>query len=370
MIPSAEHVGLAISNLAERLVHGKLADLTPLARTQIDAGPQRAVYRFAARATPPAGPPVLLVPPLAAPALCFDLRRGCSLAEHLVDAGRRVYLVDYGNIDFADRELGIEHWVDDVLPKAIQQVSKDAGGQPVHLVAWCLGGIFSVLTAADKPDLPIASITSVAAPIDVSAVPLVAPVRPLVKLTGGRLLSPIYQAFGGVPRQVVKSAYQLAGFDKYVMKPWAMLSKLYDRDFLAQIAAVDHFMNNMIAYPGRTFGQLYHQVFRSNDLHDGTISLSGHRISLADVRVPTLVIAGSGDGIAPARSVRRLTDVLTSAPEVRFETCPGGHLGVLTGRAARTTTWTKIDDFLAEYAPLDDLPPDPFTPSPEPEVQP
>src|SRR5438067_1301288 len=84
-----------------------------------------------------------------------------------------------------------------------------------------------------RPHPPIASFPPVAAPIDVSAVPLVAPVRPLVKLTGGRLLSPIYQAFGGVPRQVVKSAYQLAGFDKYVMKPWAMLSNLYDRDFLA-----------------------------------------------------------------------------------------------------------------------------------------
>jgi polyhydroxyalkanoate synthase subunit PhaC len=31
---------------------------------------------------------------------------------------------------------------------------------------------------------------------------------------------------------------------------------------------------------------------------------------------------------------------------VRFETAPGGHLGVLTGRRARTTTWTHLDAFL------------------------
>jgi polyhydroxyalkanoate synthase len=39
---------------------------------------------------------VLLVPPLAAPAICFDLRRGCSLAEHLLLSGQEVYIVDYG----------------------------------------------------------------------------------------------------------------------------------------------------------------------------------------------------------------------------------------------------------------------------------
>ncbi len=63
------------------------------------------MYRFVAQA-PPAGGPVLLVPPLAVPAFCFDLRCGCSLAEHLVEQGRRVYLADYGDVRFSDRGLG------------------------------------------------------------------------------------------------------------------------------------------------------------------------------------------------------------------------------------------------------------------------
>jgi polyhydroxyalkanoate synthase len=38
--------------------------------------------------------------------------------------------------------------------------------------------------------------------------------------------------------------------------------------------------------------------------------------------------------------------LLPNAPEVRVETAPGGHLGVLTGRSAPKTTWALIDDFL------------------------
>jgi polyhydroxyalkanoate synthase len=44
-----------------------------------------------------------------------------------------------------------------------------------------------------------------------------------------------------------------------------------------------------------------------------------------------------------------VTRLLTGAPEVLFATAPGGHLGVLTGRRARDTTWLALDAFLADH---------------------
>ena len=334
----------AAANVVGKL-RGGVADLRPVPRSLIDQGPNRSVYRMVP-AEGASGPPVLLVPPLAAPALCFDLRRGCSLAEHLVEGGRRTYLVDYGNVAFSDRALGIEHYVYEVLPKAIRKVSEDAGGQPVRLVAWCLGGLFSLLTAANDAELPIDSIVTVASPVDFTAIPLIAPFRPLVEATGGHLLTPFYRLFGGAPSYVVGRVFWATGINKEITKPLAILRNLDDRDFLAQIEAVDHFMDNMIAYPGRTFGQLYHRFFRANDLAEGAVDLGGKIISLSGVKVPTMIIAGENDTIAPRRAVERLTGLLENAPVVRFESAPGGHLGVLTGRRARGTTWRYIDSFL------------------------
>ncbi len=344
-------ISAATTNVLDKVLRGGIADLRPMPRTLIDKGPNRSVYRFAPSSRDLTGDPVLLVPPLAAPALCFDLRRGCSVAEHLVDAGRRLYLVDYGTVSFSDRRLGLEHWIDEVLPRTIRAVSRDAGGKPVHLVSWCLGGIMSLLTHADQPDLPIGSIATIAAPIDMTAIPLIAPIKPLADLTNGWILTPVYRLLGGAPRALVKRAFQLSAFDKMVTKPYAVLSHLDDRDFLAQLEAVDRFTDNMIAYPGRTFGQMYHRFFRSNDLSDGAVDLGGRRIALAKVKSPVLVVAGKGDTIAPQRAVRKLVDVLENAAEVRFESAPGGHLGVLAGRGARATTWRHIDEFLAEHAP-------------------
>lgn len=346
-----DRLASATSNVLSKVAGDGVADMRPMPRTLIDQGPLRSLYRFTSPERALEGPPVLLVPPLAAPALSFDLRRGCSLAEHLVESGRRTYLVDYGNVSFADRNLGVEHWIDEVLPRAIRKVHEDSGGEDVHIVAWCLGGIFSLLTAADQHGLPLGSLTTIAAPFDFTAIPLVAPFRPLVDVTGGHILTPLYRAFGGAPAAVVSRVFRLTGLDKEITKPLAVLKNLDDRDFLAQIEAVDHFMENMIAYPGRTFGQLYHRFFRANDLAEGTVDLGGRVISVADVALPALVVAGEGDGIAPCAAVKRVVDLLTGAPTVRFESAPGGHLGVLTGRAARYSTWAYIDEFLAEHAP-------------------
>ena len=350
MTSAPQWVAAAVPNVIAKVVNGGLADLRPVPRTLIDRGPNRAVYRLASGGRELTGEPVLLVPPLAAPALCFDLRRGCSLAEHLIEQGRKTYLVDYGSVSFSDRRLGVEHWIDDVLPRTIRAVSADAGGKPVHVVAWCLGGIFSLLTAADQPQLPIGSISTVAAPIDMTAIPLVAPIKPLADLTNGWILTGAYRVLGGAPKALVRRAFQLSAIDKVITKPYAILSHLDDADFLAQLEAVDRFTDNMIAYPGRTFGQMYHHFFRANDLSEGEVDLGGRRISLAEVKQPVLVVAGSGDSIAPKRAVHRLVDVLDNAAEVRFEECPGGHLGVLTGRGARKTTWKHLDEFLDQHS--------------------
>ena len=349
-VPRPDRVADAAANAWDMVFGGGLADLRRTPAKIIDEAPQRTVYRYAGGGGDlrPTGLPVLLVPPLAAPTICFDLRRGCSVAEHMLAVGHRTYLVEYGDIAYSDKDLGLEHWVEDVIPNAIRAVSEDAGGQPVQLVGWCLGGIMSLLAVAGDDSLPVERVAMVASPFDFKKVRLMAPIRPVANLTNGLLLSSVYRALGGAPAPIVKRAFQLSSLDKYVTKPWAVLSNLHDRDFLAQIEAVDNFTDNMHAYPGRTIGQLYHRFFRVNELAGGTLELPGRTVALTDVKVPVLSIAGKADVLAPRPAVHAVGDLLPNAPQVRLETAPGGHLGVLTGRSAKPTTWAHLADFLGE----------------------
>jgi polyhydroxyalkanoate synthase len=186
----------------------------------------------------------------------------------------------------------------------------------------------------------------IGSPFDFSRVPMVAPLRPIAAVTRGQGITQLYRALGGAPAPLVRGGYQLAGIEKYLMKPFTIASNLDDRDLLAQIEAVNHFTARMHAYPGRTFGQLYHRFFRTNDLALGRLGLTGRTIDLADVTAPLLAVAGLGDGIAPVAACHHVGDLVPNAASVELATAPGGHLGVLTGRAARATTWKLLDKHL------------------------
>ena len=334
------------ANAFDLLFGGGVIELSRTPSSIIDEGPQRTVHRYEApRRIRRDRAPVLLVPPLAAPASCFDLRPGCSLAEHLTMLGYPTYLVDYGPIGFDDRQLGLEHWVDDVIPNAVAAVSEDAGGKPVQPVGWCLGGIMTLLAVAGERKLPVSSVALVASPFDFTQVRLMAPVRRLAELTGGRLVTALYRTLGGAPAPLVSLGFQLTAIERYLGKPRFLARNLHDRQVLAHMQAVDDYMAHMLAYPGRTFGQLYHSFFRVNELAGGTIRLSDRTIDLADVKLPVLSVAGRGDVLAPQPAVHHVGELV---PQARLETAPGGHLGVLTGRSAEPTTWAYLDHFLAQ----------------------
>jgi polyhydroxyalkanoate synthase len=326
-----------------------VARMHPTDGAIVDQGPQRTVSRYLRRGWQPShATPILLVPPLAAPAWCFDLRQGCSLAEHLLARGYPTYVVDYGPISFSDRALGLEHWVDDVIPNAIEAVVRDSGRDEIQLVGWCLGGIMALLAAAAR-DLPVRSVGMVASPFDFTEVRMMGPIRRLASLTGGARGRTLYRMLGGAPAPLVSLGFRATAIDRYLTKPVVTAQHLHDRDWLAHSQAIDEYMASMLAYPGRTFGQLYHQFFLVNELAGGTLDLGDHRIDLAKIDVPVLAVGGSSDVLAPVDAVHHVGSLLPNSPDVRLETAPGGHLGVLTGRSAVRSTWIFLDEFLADY---------------------
>jgi polyhydroxyalkanoate synthase len=337
----------AAENVYLKAFRGGVADLRPWPSRVVNEAPHCKVGRYEMHEgeDPVQRTPVLLVPPLAAPPSCFDLYRGRSLAEYLTALGYLVYLVDYGRIGFDDRDLGLEYWINSVIPRACGVVLTDSGADRVQLVSWSLGGIMSLLGVADGR-IEAASVAMVGSPFDFAQVRLAAPVRRLAGLTGGRIVTGLYRALGGAPEPFVRLGFQATAIQRQLTKPLFLLRNLDQQDVLAHAEAVDRYMARMLAYPGRSFGQLYHRFFLVNDLSDGRVELSNRTVDLRNVHAPVLAVAGSNDVLAPRAAVRHVAGLLPNAAEIRLEDAPGGHLGVLTGHAAEHTTWRYLDEFL------------------------
>lgn len=344
----AETVGEAARNAWALTFGDGIETPVPTPSTVLYDEPHRLLRRYD---TDPGGPPpaddaaVLLVPPLAAPALCFDLRPDQSLARFLIDIGRRPYLVDYGDIGFADRHMGFEHWVDDIVPEAVRRASADRDGAPVDLVGWSLGGVLSLLTAAADPALPIRSITAVGAPLDYTLVNGVPQVRALARIDGGRTMSTVIRALGGVPAPLTRVAYRATAWDRELRRPLFVASNLADTATLARMETVDRFQAQLPGYPGRFYNQLWSRFMLHNDIGTGVVHIGERPIVLSEITAPVLLVGGTDDVITPAAAVSHGRTTLTGAREVRYETSPGSHLGILT---ARDTTWNYLEKFLGD----------------------
>lgn len=340
----------SVVNLWDFLVKGGIADLTRTPSEVIDTGRTRELHRYEkAKGVRSKGIPVLLVPPLGSQAKCFDLRRGLSLAEDLVGRGRPTYLVDYGPLTGRDRLVGIEHFINDVLPPAIRKVSEDNGGRDVHLVGWCMGGLLALGTTAVHQDLPIRSVGMVASPFDLSKQPLLRPVQLAAKVTRGRVVGSALKAAGSVPAPVVSLGFKATALPTYLKKPRTLWSRREDREFLGQVQAVDHIMNNMLAYPGRATLQVYQRLALRNELATGKVQGPNHLVDLATVTVPVMNVAGRTDVLVPAAAAHHVGSLLPASPDVRLPVAPGGHLGVLTGTKAPETTWALLHEFLEAH---------------------
>lgn len=294
--------------------------------------------------------PVLLVPPLAASATVYDLRPGFSLAGHLVESGRPTYLADYGRISVrSDQDLGLEHWVHEVLPRAISEVSTRHDGAKVHLIAWSLGGHLSAGTAANRPSLPIASITAVGSPFNFDVSPALQPLRLARQVTDGRVVGSMIRVVGATPRQVNMVAFYATDPVRQLTKPYFKFRNRHDEDLIAHIEAVDALMDRMSTYPGRTLAQLYHRFVLRNEIAKGQMTLGDHVVSLDEVAVPVLLVAGTGDALlGPRDAVFHGKDIMPNA-DVTLVEAPGGHVGVLTGRSAPKSSWPAFDRFMADH---------------------
>ena len=336
--------GGALANGWAHFLGGGVERVEPTPSVVVARRPHGTVRRYDTGGT---GRPILLVPPLAVSIACYDLRPGQSLVAFLVGSGRPVYVVDYGDVGFADRHLGLEKWIDGILPDSVRTVSAEHEDEEVDVAAWSLGGTLAFLTAAAHADLPVRSVAALGTPIDYAKVAYLAPIRAVARLTGGHLVGTAGRLLGGMPSWAVRASFKATALQRELTKPWFVLRNLADAETLARMEAVDNFIASMPGYPGRLYGQIYSRLVVRNDLARGRLRLRDREIRLAAVRQRVLLVAGTGDAIAPVAAVRAGCDVLTGAASLRLQTVPGSHLGIVAGTTAPATTWQHLAEFLA-----------------------
>lgn len=297
--------------------------------------------------------PVLLVPPLAVPARCYDLAPGVepgnSVVEFLLSTGTVVYVIDFGDVTRAERHLGFEDYFDSFVPRAIGDAVADfaSGGDAVDLMAWSLGGTLCLLTAAHDKNLPIRSIITVGTPLNYMRVPPYPLVRSLLAPTGGRPATYVLRALAGIPAPLVRAVYRGFAWERELKKPWYIVKNLGDPEALARMQVIDRFQRSLPGYPGRVAEQMLVNFIVRDEISRGHLDFDGIAVDLTSITAPIFMVGSHRDAIAPHAAVRHGEELFTESAHVEFHTVETSHLGMLTGAEAAAHTWPAIEAFRA-----------------------
>ena len=292
--------------------------------------------------------PVVLVPPLAVPASCYDLAPGVdpanSVVEFLLSTGTIPYVVDFGD---AARRLGFEDYFDGFVPRAIADAIGDfrAGSNTVDLLGWSLGGTLSLLTAAHRRDLPIRSIITVGTPLNYSKMPMYAAVRSVLAPTDGKPIDYVLKALGGIPAPLVQLSYRATAWQRELRKPKYILDNLDDHEALVRMQVIDRFQDAMPGYSGKLSEQMLVNLVVRNEVGEGVLHLGGHTVDLRAISAPVFLVGSHRDAIVSHAAARYGEKLLTSSSHVEFHTVESSHLGLLTGADAQAHTWPAIAAF-------------------------
>jgi polyhydroxyalkanoate synthase len=288
----------------------------------------------------PAGAaPVLVVHSLVSKPWILDLAPKRSFIEFLVDQGFDVFLLDWGDPGAADAVRGLSDCAKTLI-KAEKEVLERTRSQRLHLVGYCLGGLLCLLRAGARQHDEIASIAVLATPVDFN---IKVGLQPLISR---RLFKPAYflDDAGCVPAEALRESF-------HILRPRAVRTALgaWQR---RKDPAFRHFYDPLArwvwehrALTGQTFFDLV-ELFRTNGVLKGELVVAGELSRLEDVRVPVLSLIAERDHIVPPASSGALSR--REGIDVTEVTVPSGHVSMISGRMALSTTWPAIAEWIKE----------------------
>lgn len=268
-----------------------------------------------------------------------------SFANHLARQGFDVFNLDLRGHG-RSRKLGgkrcasvTEYWKQDV-PTAVEEVLRLSGQRKTWLLGHSLGGLVSY-AAAPGLDGAIAGIASIGSPyhfargsMSLSAVATAVRGLTLLRLRPNPsfALGPIGFTLTSLRRFVESPLYPIPwrGWHKGSLEPEILAQHLrlaFDRAGLAELTDMFQWASQ------RQFGG------RGSDTCARFEAMT----------LPLLVVAGTNDDLAPPDSVRP-GFTRSRSPDKTYRALPLGHIDLLIGRDAPSTTWALLGDWLLERA--------------------
>lgn len=287
------------------------------------------------------GPPVLFVPAPVSRYFIIDLLPGRSFAGYVSAAGFDVFIADFGTPTREDRFCDLEYYVEGLVRRCVRTVSALTGRSAIDIVGYCLGGTLSLLYSALHPET-VSRLVLLTTTVDGDVEGGIAWVAHKMGLAGESYDSPRL-----VPAVEVKSWFEMLSPGSNstagrVRDLWERLDDPPER--LRDVRTMASWVDDVVPAPGRLLAELYQKLGPGkNGLVAGTATVGNQLIDSSKITMPVMSVSAEKDTISPPEGVDAIRRIVPHADVVRL---PGGHVGIVAGRAA-SGLWKRTVEFLS-----------------------
>jgi polyhydroxyalkanoate synthase subunit PhaC len=289
--------------------------------------------------------PVLLVFALINRPDIFDLTPGRSFVEFLLGEGFDVFLLDWGEPDDEDADMGLSEYVVDELPWAMRETLRESDAEELSLLGWCIGGTVAAMTASLSPEGDrIRNLALLTTPVDTTE-------GLYTRWVARDSFDPgvITDAYPSVPGPAIDFANKLM---KPVTNHWTTYRTLFEdvlagKERRASYQPMAKWVSDNPPFPGRAYREWIQWMYKENRLVRGRMRMRGRRVDLGAVDQSVLVVTAGADHIAPPAGTEPIFDLVASDDVTHLDR-PGGHIGLMAGSSARDEIWPDIASWLEE----------------------
>ena len=285
--------------------------------------------------------PTLVLPPQAGHDSCIvDYSPDQSQIGAILNSGlERALSLDWIGATSETADASIDDYLD-----AIDGAIDYCGGR-VNLIGDCQGGWLATIYAALHPER-VNTLTLAGAPIDFHAgEPVVHEVlRHLAPGGDLRFYETLVAADGGV----LKGEHMLAGFvliqpADEISRQLQLLLHLDEPDYVARYREFEDWFKHTQDIPGEFYLWIIRHLFRDNALVSGSLRVRGKRVTLANLAMPLMLLAGATDHITPPDQVFATAALVSTPPELVYhDITAGGHLGLFMGHNSLQEHWPRL----------------------------
>ncbi|MEN6461138.1 MAG: alpha/beta fold hydrolase [Syntrophomonas sp.] len=286
--------------------------------------------------------PVLFLYALINKAYILDLTPGMSMIEYLVDDGYDVYLLEWGNFEWEDRNLSMADFVFDYIAHAVHKVCQFSGTDELSIIGYCMGGTMASMYASLFPFPKIKNLALLAAPLDFNN----AGVTSYWLNQDNFDTDKVVNTFELIPKTFLDFGVKMLNPVNNYVGTYTRLWKMIDEGLSVESwRLLNKWVNDNINFPGEAYRQWIKELYQENKLINKQFMLRGHQVDLSNIHSPLLVFYGKNDHIVLPHQSLAARDAIASS-DINCMEFPIGHGGLVFGNIAKKHVYPSLSEWL------------------------